>query len=351
LIRQLTSTPGPDRFLILMNSLVADAIPVSPVAGERIVLPVNAESRLKRVVSEQFFLRGIAKNARADVLHSTGNTLPLGTGIPAIVTLHDLQYRHYPANFATGRRLYLQAMIPVSLRRAARVICDSEYTRDDARAAFGLDQRKLCVVYAGGLTREELSTQTDAESVRRRYGLVGPFLLSVGSSLPHKNLERMIEAFASAAGSIPHAMVIVGPGISDDSRLAAALRATNLEAGGRIRRLGFVPRKDLPSLYAASDAFVFPSLFEGFGIPAVEAMQSGCPVICSRATSLPEIVGDAGLLIDPEDTGGFASAMRSVCSDPTLRERLREKGKARSALFSWEQMAEELRRIYHDVAR
>ena len=350
LVKHLTSTPGPDRYTVLTNNQAADLLPVSPIAGERFVLPINAESRFRRIGSELLLLRGVVRKVRADILHSTGNTLPLGAGIPGIVTLHDLQYRHYPENFSAGRRLYLRSMIPLSLHLATKVICDSEYTKRDALAAFNIDERKLTVVYAGGLTEDEAVRPHDVERVRERYHLEGPYLLSVGSSLPHKNLDRMIQAFDLVAGAVPHRLVIVGPGFSGNSPLSVALSRTSLEEHDRVRRIGFVPHADLPGLYAAADGLVFPSLFEGFGIPLVEAMECGCPVICSRAGSLPEIVGDAGMLVDPEDVQGFADAMRRLCLDRELYSRLQAAGRLRVDRFSWARMAEDTRRVYHEVA-
>jgi glycosyltransferase involved in cell wall biosynthesis len=350
LVSHLTRRQGGNQYLIVVNERIADLLSVSDVSGEKVVARVNPESRLGRVAWENTVLPRLVRRYCPDVFHSPGNVLPAGVACRTVVTVHDLQYVHYPENFAGLRRAYLRWRVPASVRRATRVMCDSDSTRRDVMQQFHVGNKNLAVVHLGGLPDEELNGPWKAAEVRQRYNIDGPYLLSVGSSLPHKNLVRMVEAFASIAGKVEQRLVITGEGFSHREGIVTLLAQMPAEHRARVQLLGFLPRADLPGLYAGADAFIFPSLFEGFGIPAIEAMNCGCPVIASKATSLPEVVGDAGLLFDALDLRDMAAAMLRICSDGALREDLRNRGTKRSSEFTWSRTADATTRIYEEAA-
>lgn len=350
LVSHLTRRQGENRYLVVVNERIADSLPVSDVSGEKIIAHVNPGSRLGRVAWENTVLPGLARRYRPDLFHSPGNVLPLGIACKTVVTVHDLQYLHYPENFAGLRRAYLRRWVPTSVRRATKVMCDSDSTRRDVMRQFHVGSENLEVIHLGGLPDEELKGPWKAEEVRQRYGIHGPYLLSVGSSLPHKNLVRMVEAYALIAGKVEQRLVITGEGFSRRGGILNVLTQMPAEHRARVELLGFLPQADLPGLYAGADAFIFPSLFEGFGIPAVEAMNCGCPVVASKATSIPEVVGDAGLLFDALDMREMADAMLRICSDRSLREDLRARGAKRAPGFTWSRTADATARIYEKAA-
>jgi glycosyltransferase involved in cell wall biosynthesis len=311
--------------------------------------PVDSRNRLRRVAWEQLSLAGELRRYGADVFHATGNVLPLRLPMRSVLTLHDCQWHYYPANFSAARRTYLRAMVRASARRADHVICISEATRKDARVLCGVPERNMSVVYEAGLDSSEAGLAVDAADLRSRYGVTRPVLLSVGSSLPHKNLERLILAFKEIVAEIPHDLLIVGESFGHHDRLAGLVGKVLSEYGARIRFTGYVSRSDLVGLYRLADAFVFPSLFEGFGIPAVEAMELGTPVIASSATSLPEVVGDAGEYFDPASVPAMASAVKRVCLDEGLRKSLAALGAQRARMFSWDAMADRTYEVYNSI--
>lgn len=349
LLRALDAFSREVEFIVLTNSRIASDLRDLRMRVEVVV--ANPENRTGRIAWEQFILPRLARRYAPSVFHSTGNTLPLGVGCPSVVTLHDFQYSFYPENYGAVKRVYLRFLIPGSLRRADAVVCVSHTTKKHAIDLYGIPDEKLAVVHEAGLWPGELLAATDGTTVRKKFGIEEPFLLSAGTSLPHKNLGRMIEAYAKVMHSIPHHLVITGEPFGYGSSIAQAIERCTGGHRHRIHVTGFVDRADLLGLYRCAEAFVFPSLFEGFGIPALEAMECGCPVVASRATSLPEIIGTAGEFFDPTDVDDMAGAMQKVCTNAALRGDLRARGFKRAAEFSWEKMGKETMGVYRTVAR
>lgn len=349
LVWHLTRQVAGHEFYVLVNENIADQLPVSDVAGRRVIVPVNARRRALRVVWENTILRSIIRRCKPDLVHSGGNILPLGVPQPAVVTVHDLQFVHYPHYFGVLHRAYFSRLLPSTMRRAARIIAVSHATAQDIVHSFGVDPGKIAVIHEAGLLPQEKGSEACGDHVRERLHLERPYLLSVGTSHPHKNLVRMVDAFRAIAGDVREDLVIVGEAFNMRANLLRQLEGTDLLATGRVKLFGFVPRNELLDLYAGATAFVFPSLFEGFGIPALEAMECRCPVVASRATSLPEVVGDAALLFDPTDTDDMATKLRRICLEPDLHARLVTEGVARARTFSWERMARETLQVYEGV--
>jgi glycosyltransferase involved in cell wall biosynthesis len=292
----------------------------------------------------------LARRLGAGVMHGTANTLPLlGTSMPAVVTLHDLAIYRHPEFFPRGQAFSTRVLMPRSLRRAARVICPSTYTAHDARALFGVPPERLRIIPHGV---EELFRQLPSpaalQAARDRYRLPGRYVLFVGTLQPRKNLETALKALAAARRQAPVALVVAGGRGWRDEAALSLIRALELEDA--VRLLGYVPVSDLPALYGQAEAFLFPSRYEGFGLPVLEAMACRTPVIASSETSLPEVAGDAALLVPPGDEAGWASALEQVLHDPALRARLVAAGAARSRQFSWARSAAAHVAVYREAA-
>ena len=286
-----------------------------------------------------------------DVLFIPAHVLPLGAPLArrtrAVVTIHDLGYLRFPEAHTRAQRLYLRLSTVWSARAAQRIIAVSGATRDDLVRLARVPPEKIAVVHHGLSERFHLlgGPPAAAERAQRVRAIVGgdePYFLYVGTIQPRKNLARLIDAFAgSGAGGAR--LVIAGK----RGWLAEGIerRAAELDVSGRVRLAGYVPDDDLPALMAGALAFVFPSLYEGFGMPVLEAMACGAPVLTSCTSSLPEVAGDAALLVDPEDSRALAAALGRLASEPELRADLRRRGLARAARFTWDRCAEETLRV------
>ena len=255
--------------------------------------------------------------------------------IPQIVVVHDLIPLHFPESLPR-QCLYYRYFVPFLLRRSQAIVAVSENTKKDIVAMYGIEPSKVRVV-PNGLDASHFRVGIDVSTVKRKYELA-PYLLYVGNILPHKNLRRLLQAFASIAKKVSHKLVIVG---KKDYRYHPALEAEAKALGieERVFFLDYVPSEELPALYAGAEAFILSSLYEGFGLPVLEAMACGTPVIASRVGALPEVAAAAAVLIDPHDVQGMASAMAAVLGDPTMREAMRQKGLEQAQRFSWERTA------------
>ncbi len=288
---------------------------------------------------------------RVDLFHAPHYVLPPLVPCKAVVTIHDCIHLRFP-QYLPNRLAYAYARASLwsAAHRASRVLTVSEASRRDILRYFHVPESKVEVIYNATDERLGEPPGTDEmQQVQERYQLYNPFALYAGNIKPHKNLERLIEAFhlLRKGGLERVRLLIIGDEIS---RYAALRRAVHVHKLHQyVRFLGFVPDKTLACLYRLAAVFVFPSLYEGFGLPPLEAMASGTPVITSKVSSLPEVVGDAALLIDPYDPGAIADAMRRVLTEPALAEDLRRRGLERVGHFSWERSVRRVREIYDEV--
>ncbi len=273
-----------------------------------------------------------------DVLFVPAHVVPAWHPPRTVVTVHDLGYRFFPRQHTLRARLYLDLSTRFSCRAACRVIADSEATAQDLRREYGVPQGKIVVAYPGldpKLSRAGAEAQS---SVRQRYHLARPFVLYVGTIQPRKNLARLVEAFARLPGELAgYDLVLAGK----TGWLAEGIhrRVEELRLGERVLFPGYVPEEDLAALLSAAECFVMPSLYEGFGLPLLEAMACGTPVICSSAGSLPEAAGDAALQFAPEDVDALRAALARLLGNPELRQDLAARGYRQAARFSWERCA------------
>lgn len=288
---------------------------------------------------EQLALPVLVARERCDLVHGPVNVVPLAVRCPTVVTIHDLAFLRVPGHVPAGRRRYLTAMVRLSVRRARRVLTISESTKRDLMDLFGVPDEKITVT---PLAADARFTPPGSEALarfRERYGLARPYIVAVGTLEPRKNLPLLLRAFGRIASDIPHDLVLVGPLGWMIEGMDEAVQGLPKAVRQRIRFTGFVPDDDLPLWYAGASVMVYPSRYEGFGLPVLEAMASGVPVITSNVSALPEVAGDAALLIDPRDKAALAGTIRHVLGDDRLATEMRARGLRRAAEFSWERTA------------
>jgi glycosyltransferase involved in cell wall biosynthesis len=287
---------------------------------------------------------------KPDLAHFTNGMMPLGSPVTTIVTVHDMSLRLYPGCHPLRRLLLNRPLMRVAIQRAAAIVTVSHSARRDLLRLHGVAPDRVSVVHeAASPAFRPITDRARLDAVRSRYGLPDRFILYVGTIEPRKNLGRLMEAFAAARrAGIPHHLVCVGPYGWSSSDLSA--RIDRLGIRDAVHFTGYLPFEDLPAIYNLGDFFVFPSLYEGFGLPVVEAMASGTAVLTSNCSSLGEIAGDAAETIDPTSTEAMADAIRRLATDAALRRDRAERGLARAKTFSWTQTAREMLAAYHRAA-
>lgn len=302
-----------------------------------VTVPVNARDRVQWVLGEQTMLPLLAARAGVEMMHSMASTAPLWGRFRRVVTVHDLIYARFPEAHAGLRDKGMRVLVPGAVRRSHRVIADSDSTREDLVTLLGVDPRRIDVVPLGlgTVRRQEALPERD---VRAHLELgARRVVLSLSAKRPHKNLLALIDALAAIAPEQRPVLVIPGYPTAYESQLRS--RAAALDVEDDVRFPAWLSSAELEGLWSITQAFVFPSLYEGFGLPVLEAMARGVPVACSNTSSLPEVAGDAALMFDPHDQGAIADAVQRLLSDPMLVETLRARGLARVRQFTWERTA------------
>ena len=303
-------------------------------------------------VQEQLTVPLDVWRTRPDLFHAPHYVLPPLTPGKTVVTIHDCIHLRFPQYLPNKlAHMYARVFLSTAARKASRVITVSEASKRDIIGFLHTPADKVEVVY-NGLDERVTSPSAEYEArVRDRFQLDAPFVLYAGNIKPHKNVDRLIEAFAllRQKGMTQVKLLLIGDDISKYSSLRRLVHRHQLHQ--QVRFLGFVSIETLAALYRLAQVFVFPSLYEGFGLPPLEAMANGTPVITSNVSSLPEVVGDAALMIDPNDAPGLADAMHRVLSDDALRADLVRRGLARVTAFSWERSVARTHDIYMDVVR
>jgi glycosyltransferase involved in cell wall biosynthesis len=317
------------------NFKVRSTLPHTPLI--RIPLTLSAELRKNPV----------------DVLHVQFTAPPL-CPCPVVVSIHDLSFEHLPQTFKRRSRTQLRLTVRHSARRAARILSLSEHTRHDIIETYGIQpQRVTAIPLAAPDHFGPVTDNRELQRVRHNYGIDGDYILSVGSIQPRKNLARLVRAYASlresgSADKLPK-LVLVGKRAWLYDETLRVLDETNIKDA--VVLTGYVPESDLPALYSGALCFVYPSYFEGFGLPPLEAMKCGAAVIVGNRTSLPEVVGDAALAVDPFDVDAIAGAIRKLVNDTSLRRELSVKGLQRANEFNWRETARKTLAVYKEVSR
>ena len=296
-------------------------------------------------LAEQWRLSAQIRSLSPDLVHLPYYIRPYWLpGLPVVCTSYDVIPIRCPDYYSRRERFVYRAATTLSLRTATLNIAISQATANDLRACFGTSRESIVVIPLAADRRFEPQNIATIEMIRTRYDLPSRFILYVGSNKPHKNLVRLIESRALlGSDALDTALVIAGHW--DDRYPEAQRRASELGLEG-IRFLGPISERDLPPLYAAATCFVFPSLYEGFGLPVLEAMACGTPVVCSCSSSLPEVAGEAAVSFDPLDTQALAKCLSRVLTDHTLRQSLGEAGIQQAGRFSWDATAASTMKIY-----
>jgi glycosyltransferase involved in cell wall biosynthesis len=318
--------------------------------GIRIVnsrLPL--ESPVARIAWEQSIFPLHLRRQRASLVHGLVNVLPLAAPCPGVVTVHDLAFVRAPGTMRPVKRIYLTMLCRASVRRAAHVIAVSRQTAIDVQHFFGTPPCRITVVHNGVAARFTPRRAEEQAIFRQQRGLPARYLLYLGTLEPRKNLEQLVRAFArwrAATEVATHDVKLVLAGARGWYYAEIFRTVEELGLADQVIFPGFVPGDELPEWYAAAMAFVYPSLFEGFGLPVLEAMACGTPVVCSRAPGVSEVAGDAALTFPPHDGMALAAALELVTGQPTVRQELAARGLAQAACFTWRRSAEATLAIY-----
>ena len=298
-----------------------------------VTVPVHARNRVQWVRGEQQLLPGLARKAGVDVLHSLASTAPISGRFRRVVTIHDLHYRVVPEAHFGVRGLGMRVLVPLAAHRSHRIIAISQSTAADIRRYLRVPPSRVDVIPEGVGASPAGDPEPEA-ALRERHGLGDRAVaLSVSAKRPHKNLMALLEAVAVMPAQRRPVLVIPGYATPHEQQLRAHAQALGI--GDDVRFLGWVSGAELEGLYALASVFVFPSLYEGFGLPVLEAMRRGVPVACSNRSSLPEVAGDAALLFDPEDPRAITAAIERLLRDPAEAQRLRSAGREQAARFTW----------------
>lgn len=339
--------PGSDP-LIRYTAFVGDRSyrPSNPILQTRLSRLPTVHPPV-RILWEQFVQPWVLRRREIDLLHAMAFVGPVVSPCPLVVSILDLSFLHHPRAFRPANRLYLRLFTRVSASRARRIIAISEHTKADIIRCLGAAPERVDVVYCGVEERFRPLPDGDVLAFRQEKGLPADFLLSLATLEPRKNLALLLRAYARlpASGGSPPPLILAGAkGWMYESLYS---QVEKLGMSDSVRFQGYVHPDELPLWYNAATCFVYPSLYEGFGLPPLEAMACGTPVLSSKAASLPEVVGNAGLLLDPLDERAWAHGLARVLGAPELRRELAERGLNRAGLFSWGRAAEETVQVYH----
>ncbi len=328
------------------------------VSSEEANASVPASIRTRLIAGNPFVRLGFdlamkVRQDRPDLLH-VQYTAPVGCTTPVVVSVHDVSFLEHPEYFTRGRAWQLQWTVKRTVNRAAKILTGTEFSRKSILKVYGdLEEEKVVVVpNAAASGFRPIARDAAAAAVRERFSIAAPFILSVGDLQPRKNHIGLIRAFARLVAAHPqlkHNLVLAGKPTWFADRVRDAARESGVS--DRIQFFGFVSDDDLLQLYNACDLLVFPSFYEGFGLPALEAMACGRSVVCSNTTALPEVVDGAAILFDPYRVDEIARAIADLLLDAELRARMERLGLQRAAHFSWQKTAEKTLEVFREVAR
>lgn len=309
--------------------------------------------KLKVMAWDSYYMQAVlpayAYRAQAQVLHVPTFRIPFRTAMPVVATIFDVIPLLYPELFRLRDRIIINRYFRLCRQHAAYILTISEQTRHDLAERLNIDKRRIITTHLAAAPVFKPVGRAAITSVRARYKLGEHYILSVGTLEPRKNTVRVLHMFAALRKqrAIPHQLVLVGQAGWRDDPIYTTIRQLGLE--DVVSRPGFVPPEDLPALYAGAAVFVYPSLYEGFGIPPLEAMACGCPVITSNTSSLPEVVGDAAITVDPYDTRALMHATAQILTNRAYADELRARGFAQAQRFSWERCAQATVDVYQQA--
>jgi glycosyltransferase involved in cell wall biosynthesis len=346
LIRALALEAPDTEFVVFCGLEASDSLAGAGWPANVRIVTVRSPSAIKplRILVEMLALPLLARRERVELLHSLGTTAPLWSACPRFVTVHDLIFHHFPSTFPRLARLALEMIVPLAARRSLRVHAISHATKNDLVATYGVPAKQIDVIYLGvGMSSPDLVA--GEADLRRRFELgTGRIVLCVAAAFVHKNIPRLLEAFRDLRGRVPAGtegpvLVVVGHAGRDHEILQA--RTRELGIASAVRFTGWIAASDLEGMYRIAGCFAYPSLFEGFGMPVLEAMRRGTPVASSNATSLAEVAGDGAVLFDPRDTVAMSRAIEALLYDENLRREQIRRGYAQAGKFAWRNTAQQ----------
>lgn len=305
---------------------------------------------LKETISNNIILSCVLRNHDFDIVHDPSQISPFlfKSQSKKVLTIHDLTPILFPRTFGYIHAFLQRYILPITLKNVDTIIAVSENTKQDIIKYLKFPEERIKVTYRG--IGDGFTCIKNTDDVKEKYNIKNPFILFVGTLEPRKNILTLLKAFHKLKkNGIDHTLVFVGSEGWKYKSVYETIRKLNIP--GSVMFLGYVPDKDLPKIYNAADLLVYPSFYEGFGLSPLEAMACGCPVITSNTSSLPEVVGDAGIMVDPYDVDDLANAMKSVLLDEILREKMTKKGLERAKRFNWEECAKRTLEIYREVGR
>jgi glycosyltransferase involved in cell wall biosynthesis len=343
LLSGLAERPTAFDYTIFALPQFADAHPGLAKTFKMAYAPVTGQFKSFRVAGENSWLAAQCRRRNINLVHHAGGIVPMIRSARPVLTIHDLQYLYYPEYFTRAKLTYLKTMVPRSAEAARLILTPSEFSRRTVIERLNIDPAIVIVVPHGISPREGAA---DGGEVRAKYGIEGRFFLYPAITYPHKNHLVLLEAMAHVVRRHGDAtLVLTGGKGSFETRLGAEIKTLGIERN--VKRLGYIPSDDLNALYAEAVALTFPSRFEGFGAPVLEAMARACPVVAADATALPEVVQNAGCLVSPDNAEQWAEAMNELLDNEDQRQAFAAAGLERARRFTWDRAADILEDAYH----
>jgi glycosyltransferase involved in cell wall biosynthesis len=348
LLSGLSQVDNKNEFYIFVNQSAADWQIPENKNFIRVVCPVEGSVRYRRYFFEQFRFPSLLRQYNIDLVHSLGYVCPLRCPCPSVVTIPDLNYIDIAHTIGTGKRLFLKFFSTQSAKRANHVITISNFSKERFCRALNLTAEKSTVTLLSANKENNSDASFKANELLTKYGIKEPYIVAFGGGAIHKNIPRLIQAFDSLKDSLPHNLVLIGHLPSNVDMLAIS---NDYVLNSRLITTGYVPHNHIDLLLSHADLFVLPSLYEGFGIPLLEAQKVGVAVACSTAGSLPEVAGDSVAFFDPYSVDSIAQTVYKCLSDENLCAELRHLGEENLKKFSWQKTASETLVVYRNVLK
>lgn len=347
LLEALAELDADNEYVLFVNR-EAEALPIPSAPNfRRVVCSVRARRRAARYAWEQIVLPGQLRRERASLVHSLGYVGPIGAPCPHVVTIHDLNYLAHADAMSAARRLLLRFFVERTARAADHVLTISHFSRGEILTHLRLPPGGVTVTHLAARADAGEATPATTRDAIDRYGIRPPYVIAFSSLSRHKNIPRLVAAYAQLAGDVPHSLVLVGH-LPAGSEVHAAVQASGV--GHRVLATGYVPDADVMPLLAGAAVFAIPSLYEGFGLVALEAQRAGVPVACSNRGALPEVAGAGGVFFDSQSTQEMRAALLRVLRDEGLRAQLVNAGAENLRRYSWKATARATLAVYERVA-
>jgi glycosyltransferase involved in cell wall biosynthesis len=349
IIRHLIAADPRNVYYLILSRINQTYYGSNQETAHNLVWGGNTRNKLIRILGEQVYLPRLVRRKGLDLLFSPCNIGPRNPPVPMVITLFDLHWLRFPELFSPLRLAYLRRALTWSVRKAEAVLTISENSKKDLINLLSVPEEKITVTYVGlDPLFQKIPPPSEIDALRRRYGLKDRFILSVGQLHKRKNIPGLLQAFRRLAAHSPlNVQLVLAGGEGDGS--AEVREAVRPLGRDRVVFTGCLPDEDLLRFYHAAECLVYPSFYEGFGLPVLEAMACGCPVITSNVSSLPEVAGEAALLIDPYRVETIASALVSLLTNPCLSQTLIQKGFEQARRFTWEAAARKTLEVFEKV--